>query len=191
MAQIQSGNPQNNPTDKSLRTRSTFPLQYIFYGTYRFGHIMPHFAMEGVSSDEVHLRSSHEVRSFNLKAPLMEDVALKKDYFAVPMTAILPLNWDKFYTNPVIGGDVPTDCGPSLSGFYAKVANWLGIGFTSLKAALSDSSVTLPQIITGFVRIESGERKNGTIIAHITRSGIRFRLFDHRTKIINQGSIRN
>lgn len=152
MAQIQSGNPQNNPTDKSVRTRSTFPLQYNQYGTYRFGHIMPHFVMEGVSSDSIKFRSAHEVRSFNLQAPLMEDVALKKDYFAVPMTAILPLNWDKFYTNPVIGSDVPTECGPSLSGFYAKVATWLSSGFSSIKTFLGDNTGNAPSLVTAVIR---------------------------------------
>ena len=42
-----------------------------------------------------------------LKSPILQSLSKKKDYFVVPMQAILPLNWEKFYTNPNIGQDVP------------------------------------------------------------------------------------
>ena len=106
MSEIVNGNPQNENPHKNVRTRSTFPLQYHAFDTFRFGEYHPHFVMEGVAKDKISFRSSHDLRSYTLGAPLMEDISMKKDYFHVPMTAILPLNWDKFFANPVKGQDV-------------------------------------------------------------------------------------
>ncbi len=65
--------------------------------------------MEGVSGDKIPIRSSHKVRSYTMKSPLMSDVYMQKDFFAVPMESILPLNWQKIFTNPVVGDDVNAD----------------------------------------------------------------------------------
>lgn len=118
MSEIVNSNPQNTTGHKGVHTRSTFPLQYHNFDTFRFGEYHPHFVMEGVAKDKISFRSAHDLRSYTLGAPLMEDISMKKDYFSVPMTAILPLNWDKFFSNPVIGQDAPVDCGPSVDNFY-------------------------------------------------------------------------
>lgn len=91
---------------KAPRSRSRVPFSNKIAGTYRFGEYQPHFVAEVENSDKFPLRSIHRVRSFNLKAPLMSDIQMKKDYFQVNMEAILPLNWDKIFTPPVTGDDV-------------------------------------------------------------------------------------
>lgn len=121
MNEIVQGKPQNEATDKQIRTRSTFGMTYDFFQTMRFGEYTPHFVMEGVNNDNLPLHSSHTIRSYTLGAPLMQDIKINKDYFFVPMQAILPLNWDKWYENPVIGQDVPNDCGPSVENFWNKI----------------------------------------------------------------------
>lgn len=136
------GNAQNNPTANVPRTRSTFPLQYHLFDTHRFGEYHPHYVEEGVKEDILPIRSSHQVLSYTLKAPLMQNITMKKDYFLVPMEAILPLNWEKFFDNPVRGDDVQINVGPTVENFWKKV----GLAFsnlrTSLVGLLNNSSTT-------------------------------------------------
>lgn len=101
-----AGNAQNEASGKHVRTRSKFPLNYDFFDSYRFGEYHPFFVQECVDTDSVDLLTGQKVHSYTLGAPLMQNIALKKDLFMVPMQALLPLNWEKFYTNPVIGDDV-------------------------------------------------------------------------------------
>lgn len=114
---------QNEAGGATPATFSLFPLSYSFYNTERFGEYTPCFVQEGISTDTLPLNSTHEVRSYTLQAPLMQSLLKKKDYFYVPMEAILPLNWEKFYTNPVIGEDVPVDVGCGVAEFWNQVEN--------------------------------------------------------------------
>lgn len=149
MSEVNSGMPQNTPTGKSVHTRSNFPLQYHKFDTMRFGEYHPHFVMEGVAKDKISFRSSHELRSYTLKAPLMEDISMKKDYFAVPMTAILPLNWDKFFANPVNGQDIPsTDVGPSSVNALARIGNLMNNLYARFKVILNGSNSTYTDVMT-------------------------------------------
>lgn len=154
MSEVNSSMPQNTPTGKSVHTRSSFPLQYNNFDTFRFGEYHPHFVMEGVAKDKISFRSAHELRSYTLKSPLMEDISMKKDYFAVPMTAILPLNWDKFFANPVNGQDIPsTDVGPSSTAFYGRMRSVMNSNRTRLAALVAaGSSFTDVQVVTAVLR---------------------------------------
>lgn len=120
---IVGSNPANQATGQDVHTRSKFPFGYKFADTHRFGEYHPFFVMEGVEGDKINLHCAHDVRSYTLGAPLLQDIQLKKDYFAVPREAILPLNWDKFYTIPTIGDDVPDDVGTTVVGFWSKVGS--------------------------------------------------------------------
>lgn len=154
MSEVNSGMPQNTPTGKSVHTRSSFPLQQNKFDTFRFGEYHPHFVLEGVAKDKISFRSSHNLRSYTLKSPLMEDISMKKDYFAVPMTAILPLNWDKFFSNPVNGQDIPsTDVGPSSVRFYSDAATLLNSIYTRFTSIVANgSSFTDVQVLTALFR---------------------------------------
>ena len=106
---------KNAPT-----SRSRFDLSYHNYITPSYGKITPFLSLEGVAGDKIPIRSSHKVRSYTMKSPLMSDVFMQKDFFAVPMECILPLNWQKIFANPVVGDDVVAeDCNcvfnPSLT----------------------------------------------------------------------------
>lgn len=87
-------------------SHSNFDLSYHHYLTPSYGRITPFLKIEGVSGDDLTIRTNSTLRSYTLKSPLMSDVYMQKDYFAVPMEAILPQNWNKIFTNPVIGDDV-------------------------------------------------------------------------------------
>ena len=95
---------KNAPT-----SRSRFDLSYHNYITPSYGKITPFLSLEGVAGDKIPIRSSHKVRSYTMKSPLMSDVFMQKDFFAVPMECILPLNWQKIFANPVVGDDVNSD----------------------------------------------------------------------------------
>ena len=91
------------------RNRNTFDLSYFNYKTQRFGQYEPFFVMEGVPGDTIPLHSSHNVRSLPMKSPFLSSLTLSKDYFMVPMQAILPNTWEMIYANPASGDDVPDD----------------------------------------------------------------------------------
>ncbi len=91
------------------RNRNTFDLSYFNYKTQRFGQYEPFFVMEGVPGDTIPLSSSHNVRSLPMQSPFLSSLTLSKDYFLVPMQAILPNTWDMIFSNPASGDDVPED----------------------------------------------------------------------------------
>ena len=91
------------------RNRNTFDLSYFNYKTQRFGQYEPFFVMEGVPGDVIPLSSSHQVRSLPMKSPFLSSLTLSKDYFMVPMQAILPNTWEMIFSNPASGDDVPDD----------------------------------------------------------------------------------
>lgn len=110
MAEIKSSNPINEQSGNHVRTRSKFDLSYHFFDTHRFGDITPHVVMDSVPADkDVLIGSSHDLSTYSFKAPLMQKLSMKKDYFQVPLQALLPLNYEKFITNPVIGDDVDAE----------------------------------------------------------------------------------
>lgn len=91
------------------RNRNTFDLSYFNFKTQRFGQYEPFFVMEGVPGDNIPLSSSHQVRSLPMSSPFLSSLTLSKDYFMVPMQAILPNTWEMIFSNPASGDDVPDD----------------------------------------------------------------------------------
>lgn len=147
-----AGNSQNEVGGVSLRNRSTFPLSYSFFETERFAEYTPFYVMEGVSGDRLPLHSRHELRTYTLQSPLMQSLLKKKDFFYVPMQAILPLNWEKFYTNPVIGEDVPEYTGTGVSGFWNKLYSNFASDFDALSDLLGEESPASVDLYTAFIR---------------------------------------
>ena len=98
-----AGNRQNEAGGNVPRSRSRFQLSDSFFTTERFADYNPCFVFDGVDSDKVILNQPHQVRTYTLKSPLMQNILKKKDYFMVPLQAMLPFNYEKFYTQPVIG----------------------------------------------------------------------------------------
>lgn len=137
---------QNEAGGSTPKNFSNFPLSYSFYNTERFGEYMPFFVEEGVSGDTLPLHSTHEVRSYTMSAPLMQSLLKKKDFFYVPMQAILPLNWEKFYTNPVIGEDVPNDVGCGVEMFWNKIENLFVSSLSSLYLSISSVEDTTESV---------------------------------------------
>lgn len=122
---VVGSDPQNNADPKGVHTRSTFnedALGYRFYATLPFGEIRPFTHLESVPDDKrIRAQFLSQVYSYTLKAPLMQGIHMKKLLAQVPREAILPLNWEKWFKNPVIGQDIPGDVGTSVLGFWNYV----------------------------------------------------------------------
>lgn len=123
----QSNDSPNNSTQptKSVnrqgvyvpRTHNTFDNSYYHFTTQKFGQYEPFFVMEGVPGDTIPLHSSHNVRSLPMSSPFLSELKLNKDYFMVPMQAILPNTWEYIFKNPTQGDDVPEDANCLLPAF--------------------------------------------------------------------------
>lgn len=135
-----AGNKQNEAGGASLRNRSRFPLSMSFFNTERFAEYVPFLTVEGVPNDRLTFTSAHDERTYTMKAPLMQSVLKKKDYFWVPMQAILPLNWEKFFTNPVIGEDVPDDVGTGVQNFWNKIESLFFLSLSALQGYWNEGS---------------------------------------------------
>lgn len=116
----------NQTRGKHVSNYSTFDesLSYKLANTLRFGDLTPSFVMEGLPKDVISLNSKDMLDSLSLKAPFKGSIRKIKDTFAVPNMAILPFNWDKIYTQPVNGDDVPTDANCVLQNFPTLYAEF-------------------------------------------------------------------
>lgn len=109
--------PLNNTGSRPITAHSTFPLNQRIAGGYTFGLYQPCYAEDVVPDDTIPVRSAHDVRSMNLKAPLMADVQLHKEFFDVPLSAILPRNYEKLIVQPNIGEDIDaSEIGCNIAG---------------------------------------------------------------------------
>ena len=104
------------------RSHNTFDMSYFMYKTQHYGTLEPFFVMEGVAGDKIPLQSSHDVRTFPMSSPFLSKLKLNKDYFMVPMQAILPNSWEYIFKNPSQGDDVPEDayCRLSLEALFIQ-----------------------------------------------------------------------
>lgn len=168
------GNAQNYPEVSTPRTRSTFKLRQLFPNTHRFGEYIPHYVDDLTKDDRYPVHSSGGVRSYTFKSPLLQNITRNKDYFLVPMDAILPLNWEKFFDNPVRGDDVLDDVGPTVENFWSKV----GIFYQALNGALqtliTTSTTTPAQFLLAFFRyLVVGEYfySNGNLLSSLNCHG--------------------
>ncbi len=119
------GNAVNLKTGKKPpKSRSTYDLSYRMACTPRYGFVTPFFKYEGVPADRVSLRSGHNLRTLSLKSPLFQNLRMNKDFYAVPMKALLPLNWDKLYNNPVQGEDINPEAINTLIGSYSTTKTY-------------------------------------------------------------------
>lgn len=119
MAQVNSvhpGNPINDPTQKRVHTSSKIPFVFRDFMTQRFGDIHPILGFEYVPKDDIEFKPEYDLRTYTLKSPLMSDLFYKQEFYSVDLQAILPKNWEKIYTNPLIGDDVANIVNSFVSG---------------------------------------------------------------------------
>lgn len=142
---VVGSDPQNQADPKGIHTRSFFSEQDLghdFFASLPFGEVRPFTFFESVPDDNrIRAQYKSQVMSYTLKSRLMQDIHMKKLLVQVPREAILPLNWNKWFKNPVIGQDVPSDCGTSVAGFWHQLSDLMTAHWNSIDTAWSVTSI--------------------------------------------------
>lgn len=118
----------NRAPSKPVSQFSNFreSLQYGFGNSYRFGEIGVHYVADAVKSENGKLINSHDLRSYTLPKPLMQNFWMRKTYGFVPLSAILPLNYEKYSNIPNRGEDINPDLvGTTVLGFIGNLQAFL------------------------------------------------------------------
>lgn len=148
----------NNQTTAIKRSHNTFDMSYHVFTTQHYGTLEPFFVMEGVAGDRIPLSSQHDVRTFPMSSPFLSKLTLNKDYFCVPMQAILPNTWEYIFKNPSQGDDVDIQVYPvtpiQLLGpmFLTKA-----ISFSNLLSAVAYDTINDPMRIAFLSALFSAE----------------------------------
>lgn len=136
MSEIVAGNPLNNRGSRPVVDHSNFTPKIPVAGTYRYGEYGVHFVADVVPDDNFQLRCKHVIRSYTLKAPMLQGVRMRKEYFLVPLSAILPRNYEKFIVTPNIGEDIDAQLvGTSVVGFPYLISKF----YTALNSGISSA----------------------------------------------------
>lgn len=101
------GNSLNNDKESVSSHMHPYDLGRVYQTTTRYGLIQPHFYHFGLEKDEVHNSSREEIMTLPMKTPSFARVKRKSNYFFVPKSALLPVNWEKVNKEPSYGDDIP------------------------------------------------------------------------------------
>lgn len=173
------GNEQNVAQAYTPRTYSSFPLKAHRFNTERFAEYTPIIALEATKNDKLPLRLAHNLMSYTMSAPLMQDITKYKELFSVPMESILPLNWEKFFDNPVRGDDVPTDVGPTIENAWNKIGTLCSAFKTGVRGLSGETSAKQLQGILRFLVLCEYFYSNGSLLATLNCHGSPYlRIYD-------------
>lgn len=161
-----NGSSGNVPVNHSHFDRSlTAPNLH----TVRFADYNPFFHFNAIRNDKnFRYQSSKDLRTFTFKAPLMQKVKHHQQFFSVPYEAILPLQWERIFTNPVDGDDIPDDANTVITEFGSKLETFRGYWFQSIKD-----------------RIDSDGINNVTNLTNILKFSLTFEMFFSRGSLLN------
>lgn len=153
---LQKGSNLNTIHESKNPHKSNFKIQKPVAFTPRYGELYPFMCEDVVPRDKIKMSSLFDLRTYTLKSPLMQDVAMYKSCYSVPISAILPNNWDKVVETPNIGDVCPIDasCLISLSDFYnlfGGLANNVAAAIiTNLGQGVQPSIALLSKLTDGF-----------------------------------------
>lgn len=99
----------NSPRPHNMRGRNEFPQTHKHLTTDRYGDYSPFFWAKCERGDVQNLHSVHDLHTYTLASPMVSDVTMTKSFIKVPMQAIYPRTWEKQFTIPTQGDDVPSD----------------------------------------------------------------------------------
>lgn len=137
--------PENNPGSRPVLASSQFDYNYNLAGSYRFGELGVCYMQDYSPKEELPVQSGHGLRSMNLKAPLQGEIMMHKEFFDVPLPALLPFNYEKFITRPAIGEDVDaSEVGLNVQGFDTRICWFFRKVIDSLLDDFDNSSEVSP-----------------------------------------------
>lgn len=99
--------PQNDAQANGRHRQNFFDNSEQRFMTARFADVTPFLAFDCVPGDRHTFKTNMRLRSYTLSSPLMSTLTMSKDYYAVPLSSIIPNAFEKFYANPIKGDDVP------------------------------------------------------------------------------------
>ena len=99
--------PQNDAQANGRHRQNFFDNSEQRFMTARFADVTPFLAFDCVPGDRHTFKTNMRLRSYTLASPLMSTLTMNKDYYAVPLSSIIPTTFEKFYANPIKGDDVP------------------------------------------------------------------------------------
>lgn len=128
-----------SPEAINMQDYNGFDRSTSFYQTQRFAEISPIFSKKFISGDKIRIRSTHDLRSFTLKSPLMSNVYMHRSFFSVPLQSLYHNTFKVFFVNPVKGNDITDAVKPKFNLQYIR-----GNANTSIYQSLvnNQSSVT-------------------------------------------------
>ena len=137
------GDPVNEQQTRVPKTHSKVPMQQTRLQTHRFGEYSVHMVMgDTIKEDIIPYRHSFDLRTFALKAPLMQNIQMRCDYYNVPIEAILPFNWEIIMANPTFGDDVPDNCNTTHVNGVGKIVQCINAFKSSIDTALANTETT-------------------------------------------------
>lgn len=146
---VSPANSINDPSFSSRQGSNTFDLSFQNLLTCRYGEITPFFYMSGLGRDRLELRSSHELRTYTLGAPLMSGLRMRKSTFSVSKKAMMPNTFNYLFVNPVKGDDVPDDAYCFID-VVQLIKNICQLGYTSYSDYVSQLGSTEVNNSTAF-----------------------------------------
>lgn len=153
---LQKGSNLNTIHESKNPHKSNFKIQKPVAFTPRYGELYPFMCEDVVPGDKIKMSSLFDLRTYTLKSPLMQDVSMYKSCYSVPISAILPNNWDKVVETPNVGDVCPVEasCLMKLSDFYALfggLANNVSAAIiTNLGQGVQPSMDVLKKVTDGF-----------------------------------------
>lgn len=118
----QPSEPVNEAHKKYSRGYSTFDLSVPHYMSARYADLTPHEVFECVEGDRIEISNSHNIRSDAFVGPFLNDVTMRKSYFAVDYRAFLPNSWKHIYPLSIDGDDIPSvEVNTVLPDFHARL----------------------------------------------------------------------
>lgn len=126
----------NNPATVNRESYNTFNKSRVRLGTQRFNQVMPIYCESGLEGDVLRLRTSHDLRTYTLKSPLLSNLTMHRSFFQVPWSSICPNTWELLYRIPVKGVDIDFDTVmPSIS--VGKLIDFFSSGISYLASNVS------------------------------------------------------
>lgn len=162
-------NSINSPRPNNIRGRNVFPQTFKHLTTDRYGEYSPFYWAKAERGDVQNLKSDHDLHTYTMKTPMVSDVTMTKSFIKVPMQAIYPINWEKMFTIPTQGDDVPFSNKALLD-----VSSLVRALITRLSNATSDLSFA--DFITSLLLLES-----------ITSHGSLFERFNYHLNYLFSG----
>lgn len=154
---VERQNPVNDPQFANSQGYSQFNMDHVVNQTLRYGEITPLEAFDTVSGDRHLFDVSNMTIANQLDAPLMSEVNIHTDVFAVPYLAMYPHNWSKILPNPLKGDDIPQSALPAFPLKWYMAAHFSFFSANNVVALYNVSGTSKPIDWSSYEKLDTGD----------------------------------